>query len=216
MLVMIDNYDSFTHNLMRYFCELGQQVKVFRNDEISLDAIQAMQPTGLIISPGPGTPDSAGITLPAIEYFASRLPVLGVCLGHQAIGQVFGAKVERAAQVMHGKRSVIRNNGQGLFSGLPERFAVTRYHSLVLSRKDFPAELKIDAWVDDNPTTDIMAIRHAHLPVFGVQFHPESVVTEHGHFVLRRFCQSAGIAVTDLSIIPEYQGSLQQLGCNRS
>lgn len=216
MLVMIDNYDSFTHNLVRYFHELGQQVKVFRNDEVSLDAIQALQPTGLIISPGPGTPDSAGITLQAIEYFAPRLPVLGVCLGHQAIGQVFGAKVVRATQVMHGKRSIIRHNGQGLFQGLPECFAVTRYHSLILSRDDFPAELKIDAWVDDNPVMDIMAIRHTRLPVFGVQFHPESVVTEHGHIVLRQFCQSAGVQVTDTSVIPEYQGSLQQLGCNRS
>ncbi|MDX1705345.1 aminodeoxychorismate/anthranilate synthase component II [Pseudidiomarina sp.] len=188
MLLMIDNYDSFTHNVVRYFRELGAQIQVVRNDEVTLDAINKLPLTGLVISPGPCTPDDAGISLELIRTVAGKLPLLGVCLGHQAIGQVFGAKVVRAARVMHGKTSVLRHDNQGLFHGLPETFTVARYHSLLLDPDSMPADLIVDAWVDDlNGKREIMAIRHATLPIWGVQYHPEAVQTEQGHAVLQNF-----------------------------
>lgn len=199
MLVMIDNYDSFTYNLVRYFQELGQQVKVVRNDQLSVAKLDALRPSALLISPGPGTPDDAGISLKAIEYFAGRLPILGVCLGHQAIAQVYGAKVVRARQVMHGKSSVIETSQQGLFTALPQHYSVTRYHSLVVAPHTVPDGLKVDAWVADteNPLTqgDIMALRDDAKKVYGVQFHPESVLTERGHKLLAAFCEQAGLPV---------------------
>lgn len=194
MLVMIDNYDSFTFNVVRYFRELGAQLRVIRNDAMSVDAIADLQPTGIIISPGPGTPDNSGISLGVIERYAGRVPMLGVCLGHQAIGQVFGAQVQQAARIMHGKTSQLSHNNQGLFSGLPESFAVARYHSLLLTEASIPAEFSVDAWVSestDNFAPEVMAIRHHQMPLWGVQFHPEAILTEYGHDVLARFMQEA-------------------------
>jgi anthranilate synthase/aminodeoxychorismate synthase-like glutamine amidotransferase len=195
---MIDNYDSFTHNLARYLAELGHPVQVFRNDAISVQALADLQPSGILLSPGPGCPDTAGITLPVIERFAGQLPILGVCLGHQALAQVFGAHVVRAPEVMHGKRSTVESGGEGLFRQLPPRFKVTRYHSLVVDEQSLPAELLVDARVSETAKSpDIMALRHRHWPVFGVQFHPESVSTQHGHALLAEFCQLAGLSVAD-------------------
>lgn len=184
MLLMIDNYDSFTYNLVQYLGELGQEVRVFRNDEITLDEIEAARPDYLMISPGPCTPDEAGISLSAIEYFAGRLPILGVCLGHQSIGQAFGGKVIRAQQLMHGKVSAVHHNGQGVFAGLPSPVTCTRYHSLVVERASLPDCLEITAWTDDG---EIMGLRHKTMAVEGVQFHPESILTEHGHAMLDNF-----------------------------
>ncbi|MEX1220684.1 MAG: aminodeoxychorismate/anthranilate synthase component II [Idiomarina sp.] len=194
MLVMIDNYDSFTFNVVRYFRELGAQLKVVRNDAITVAALAELQPSGIIISPGPGTPDNSGISLGVIERYAGEVPILGVCLGHQAIGQVFGAKVTRAKQVMHGKTSQLNHNNHGLFADLPAAFAVARYHSLVLSAATLPAEFCVDAWVSQQGTTaekEVMAIRHKDMPLWGVQFHPEAILTEYGHDVLARFMQEA-------------------------
>lgn len=196
MLVMIDNYDSFTHNLVRYFRELGQQVLVFRNDAITVEQIRALAPSALIVSPGPGTPDEAGVSLAAIEAFAGRLPILGVCLGHQAIAQVYGADVVRAQQVMHGKTSTIRHTDAGLFASLPNEFKVTRYHSLLVAEHSLPSALVVDAITASSDDPAIMAIRDPHHPVFGIQFHPESVLTEHGYRLLGHFCQHAGLTVT--------------------
>ena len=187
-LLMVDNYDSFTYNIVQYFGELGAEVEVFRNDEITLDEIgarlQAGQLDRLVISPGPCAPAQAGISVAAIQCFAGQLPILGVCLGHQAIGAAFGAKIVRAQQLMHGKTSVISTTQEGVFAGLPAQFTVNRYHSLAIERSSCPACLKVTAWTDDG---EIMAVRHATLAVEGLQFHPESILTEHGHAMLRNF-----------------------------
>lgn len=183
-LLMIDNYDSFTWNLVQYFGELGEQVRTVRNDAITLDEVAALAPARIVISPGPCTPAEAGISLPLIERFAGRVPILGVCLGHQAIGAAFGGRVVRAKQVMHGKTSLIRHNGVGVFRGLPDPFTAIRYHSLALECETLPGCLEVTAWTDDG---EIMGLRHRELPVQGVQFHPESILTEHGHALLRNF-----------------------------
>jgi anthranilate synthase/aminodeoxychorismate synthase-like glutamine amidotransferase len=186
MLLMIDNYDSFTYNLVQYLGELGEEVKVARNDEISLEEVVAMGPQRIVLSPGPCTPNEAGITLEIIGKLAGRIPILGVCLGHQAIGQAFGGKVVRAKQVMHGKTSQIEHSGQGVFRGLPTGFAATRYHSLVIERSSVPECLEITAQSEDG---EIMGVRHRQYPVEGVQFHPEAILTEHGHQLLKNFLQ---------------------------
>jgi len=185
-LLMVDNYDSFTYNIVQYFGELGAAVTVARNDEITLADIAAHAPTHLVISPGPCSPAEAGISVAAIQHFAGKLPILGVCLGHQAIGAAFGGKIVRAQQLMHGKTSVISTTQQGVFAGLPAQFTVNRYHSLAIERSSCPAELELTAWTDDG---EIMGVRHRSLPVQGLQFHPESILTEHGHAMLRNFLQ---------------------------
>nr|WP_315245606.1 aminodeoxychorismate/anthranilate synthase component II [uncultured Albidiferax sp.] len=183
-LLMIDNYDSFTYNIVQYFGELGADVEVVRNDEITLADIAARAPDRLVISPGPCSPKEAGISVAAIQHFAGKLPILGVCLGHQAIGAAFGGTIIRAQQLMHGKTSVITTTQQGVFAGLPEQFTVNRYHSLSIERSTCPAELEITAWTDDG---EIMGVRHKTLAIEGVQFHPESILTEHGHAMLKNF-----------------------------
>jgi len=193
MLLMIDNYDSFTYNLVQYFGELGEQVRVVRNDEITLEGIAELKPARLVLSPGPCTPAEAGICLDAIRHFAGKLPLLGVCLGHQAIGAALGGKVVRARVQMHGKASVIRTDTRGVFAGLPERFSVVRYHSLAVERASLPPALAVTAETDDG---EIMGLRHRELaatrtPLEGVQFHPESILSEHGHALLRNFLQFA-------------------------
>lgn len=185
-LVMIDNYDSFTYNLVQYFGELGVQVEVFRNDEISVAGIADRRPDVLVVSPGPCSPAEAGISVEAITHFAGKLPILGVCLGHQSIGAALGGKIVRARQLMHGKTSVITTTQEGVFAGLPEKFTVNRYHSLAIERATCPKELKVTAWTDDG---EIMGVRHQGLPIQGVQFHPESILTEHGHAMLRNFLE---------------------------
>jgi anthranilate synthase component 2 len=189
MLLMIDNYDSFTWNLVQYFGELGEDVRVIRNDEMTLDALRALKSSGIVISPGPGTPDHAGVSLEVIGKLAGVVPVLGVCLGHQAIGQAFGGKVVRAKQIMHGKTSLVHHDGRGLFSGLPDPFEATRYHSLVVEQSSLPDCLEISAWTRnaDGSIDEIMGLRHRTLAVEGVQFHPESILTQHGHDLLRNF-----------------------------
>ncbi|MBW7981304.1 aminodeoxychorismate synthase component II [Enterobacillus tribolii] len=188
MLLLIDNYDSFTYNLCQYFCELGAQVDVRRNDEITVEGIAALRPDHLVISPGPCTPDDAGVSLAAIRRFAGVIPILGVCLGHQALGQIFGARVIRAREVMHGKTSAIRHTGKGVFRGLNEPLTVTRYHSLILERETLPDCLEITAWSErDGKPDEIMGVRHRTLAVEGVQFHPESILSEQGHQLLRNF-----------------------------
>ncbi|MCX8004797.1 MAG: aminodeoxychorismate/anthranilate synthase component II [Burkholderiaceae bacterium] len=184
MLLMIDNYDSFTYNLVQYFGELGETVRVFRNDEITLDEIERLAPDRICLSPGPCTPNEAGVTLAVIARFAPRVPILGVCLGHQAIGQAFGGRVVRAQRLMHGKTDAIEHTGQGVFAGLPMPFTATRYHSLVVERVSLPACLEVTAWSTDG---EIMGLRHRTWPVQGVQFHPESIATEHGHALLKNF-----------------------------
>ncbi len=188
MLLMIDNYDSFTYNLVQYFGELGEEVTVFRNDEITLEQIAAMQPARIVVSPGPCSPAEAGISVAAIKQFAGRIPLLGVCLGHQSIGAAFGGDIVRARQLMHGKTSPVHHAGQGVFHGLPNPLTVTRYHSLSICRETLPACLEVTAWTDDG---EIMGVRHRELAVEGVQFHPESILTERGHDLLRNFLQSA-------------------------
>ncbi len=188
MLLMIDNYDSFTFNIVQYLSELGADVEVYRNDEISLADIAALNPERLVISPGPCTPDEAGISVAAIKAYAGKLPILGVCLGHQSIGQAFGAKITRARQVMHGKISPIHHANVGVFSDLPEPFQATRYHSLVIDQKTLPDCLEVTAWTTlDGEMDEIMGIRHRQLNIQGVQFHPESILTEHGHQLLNNF-----------------------------
>ncbi|GAB6262693.1 aminodeoxychorismate/anthranilate synthase component II [Photobacterium sp. CCB-ST2H9] len=188
MLLIIDNYDSFTYNLYQYFCELGAEVQVVRHDEIDLAGIEALSPTHLVISPGPCTPDDAGISLAAIEYFAGKLPILGVCLGHQAMAQVFGAKVVRARQVMHGKTSPVAHNNHSVFAGLNNPLTVTRYHSLVVKAETLPDCFEVTAWTErDGEPDEIMGIAHKTLPLEGVQFHPESILTEQGHQLLANF-----------------------------
>ncbi|MCP4957226.1 anthranilate synthase component 2 [Photobacterium aquimaris] len=190
MLLIIDNYDSFTYNLYQYFCELGADVVVIRNDEIDIAAIEALAPTHLVISPGPCTPNEAGISLQAIEYFAGKLPILGVCLGHQSLAQVFGGDVVRARQVMHGKTSAITHTDCGVFKGLNNPLTVTRYHSLVVKAATLPECFEITAWTELNGEIDeIMGIRHKTLALEGVQFHPESILTEQGHALLANFLQ---------------------------
>ena len=184
MLVMIDNYDSFTYNLVQYFGELGQEVRVYRNDEISVDEVESLAPDYLVISPGPCTPNEAGISVGAIPRFAGKIPVLGVCLGHQSIGQAFGGTIVHAQQIMHGKTSRIHHVESGVFRGIPSPFTATRYHSLVIERSTLPECLEIVAWTEDD---EIMAVRHRDMAVHGVQFHPESLVTEHGHTLLKNF-----------------------------
>ncbi len=186
MLLMIDNYDSFTYNLVQYFGELEQDVVVYRNDAITLEAIAALKPRQIVISPGPCTPNEAGISVPLIKHFAGKIPILGVCLGHQSIGQAFGGKIVHAKQVMHGKTSAIEHHAGGVFRGLPNPFQATRYHSLVIERASLPDCLEITAWTDDG---EIMGVRHRELPVEGVQFHPESILTERGHALLANFLQ---------------------------
>jgi anthranilate synthase component 2 len=185
---MIDNYDSFTYNLVQYFGELGEEVAVHRNDEISVDDIARMKPARIVVSPGPCTPNEAGVSVPAIKAFAGKIPILGVCLGHQSIGQAFGGKIIHAQQLMHGKTSLIQHNNGGVFRGLPQPFSATRYHSLVIERASIPECLEITAWTDDG---EIMGVRHKTLAVEGVQFHPESILTEHGHQMLKNFLEDA-------------------------
>ncbi|HBZ15152.1 MAG TPA: anthranilate/aminodeoxychorismate synthase component II [Pantoea sp.] len=188
MLLLIDNYDSFTWNLYQYFCELGADVRVVRNDAITLDEIEALPLTHLVISPGPCTPDQSGISLAAIRHFAGRVPILGVCLGHQAIAQAYGAQVVRARQVMHGKTSRIQHSNQGVFRNLNNPLTVTRYHSLIVARDTLPADFEITAWsLRDGEPDEIMGFRHRTLPLEGVQFHPESILSEQGHQLLANF-----------------------------
>ncbi|MCC7134868.1 MAG: aminodeoxychorismate/anthranilate synthase component II [Nitrosomonas sp.] len=186
MLLMIDNYDSFTYNLVQYFGELGEEVKVVRNDEIALEQVSQLMPACVVISPGPCTPDEAGISLQLIQHYGGSLPLLGVCLGHQSIGQAFGGRIIRAKQVMHGKVSPIFHENSGVFRGLPNPFMATRYHSLIIERESLPDCLEITAWTE---TGEIMGIRHRTLAIEGVQFHPESVLSEHGHQLLKNFLQ---------------------------
>jgi anthranilate synthase component II len=184
MLLMIDNYDSFTYNLVQYFGELGEEVRTYRNDEISLDEVAALQPQRICISPGPRTPLEAGISVPLLQRFAGQIPILGVCLGHQSIGTAFGGNVVRARQVMHGKTSMVAHTGVGVFKDLPSPFTVIRYHSLAIERSSLPACLEVTAWTDDG---EIMGVRHKEFDVQGVQFHPESILSEHGHLLLKNF-----------------------------
>ena len=185
-LLMVDNYDSFTYNIVQYFGELGADIEVFRNDEIDLEGIAARKPDRLVISPGPCSPKEAGISVAAIQHFAGKLPILGVCLGHQSIGAAFGGKIVRAKELMHGKTSVIQTTQQGVFRNLPSEFTVNRYHSLAIERTSCPAELEITAWTEDG---EIMGVRHRSLAIEGVQFHPESILTEHGHAMLKNFLE---------------------------
>ena len=189
-LLMIDNYDSFTYNIVQYFGELGAEVEVFRNDEITVADIAAKLDAGqldrLVVSPGPCSPAEAGISVAAIQHFAGKLPIFGVCLGHQAIGAAFGGHIIRAQQLMHGKTSVITTTQQGVFAGLPEQFTVNRYHSLAIEKSTCPDTLEVTAWTEDG---EIMGVRHRTLPIQGVQFHPESILTEHGHAMLKNFLE---------------------------
>ncbi len=191
MLLMIDNYDSFTYNLVQYFGELGQEVRVVRNDAIDVAGIERLAPERIVISPGPGTPDDAGVSLEIFAKLAGRIPILGVCLGHQTLGQAFGGKVVRAAQIMHGKTSRVHHKGVGVFAGLPDPFEATRYHSLVVERDALPDCLEVTAWTEDanGGIEAIMGLRHKTLRVEGVQFHPESILTQHGHALLKNFLQ---------------------------
>ena len=191
MLLMIDNYDSFTFNVVQYLGELGADVKVVRNDQINVAGIEALAPERIVISPGPCTPDEAGVSMACIEAFAGRLPLLGICLGHQSIGQVFGGSIVRAGKVMHGKTSLIHHRGEGVFAGLANPFEATRYHSLVVDKASLPDSLEVTAWTEnaDGSMEEIMGLRHRELLIEGVQFHPESILTAHGHDLLRNFLQ---------------------------
>jgi len=186
MLLMIDNYDSFTYNLVQYLGELGEEVRVVRNDEITLEEIEALAPAHIVISPGPCTPREAGVSVPLVRRFAGRIPILGVCLGHQAIGEAFGGKIVHAQQLMHGKTSPIHHRGEGVFQGLPNPFTAIRYHSLAIERASKPEVLDVTAWTDDG---EIMGVRHKTLPVEGVQFHPESILTDSGKQLLKNFLE---------------------------
>ncbi len=189
MLLMIDNYDSFTYNLVQYFGELGADVRVFRNDRITVEEIEALGPDHLVVSPGPCTPDEAGVSVAAIRHFAGRIPILGVCLGHQSIGQAFGGRIVHAREIMHGKTSPVYHRGEGVFRGLPSPYQATRYHSLVIDRETLPDCLEVTAWTEteDGAVEEIMGVRHRDYPIEGVQFHPESILTEHGHRLLANF-----------------------------
>ena len=188
-LLMIDNYDSFTFNLVQYFQQLGADVRVVRNDAMRVEEIAALKPDHIVISPGPGNPDQAGVSLAVIEQLGPQIPLLGVCLGHQAIGQVFGGHVIRAGKIMHGKTSAMRHHGRGVFSGLPDGYTATRYHSLVVDKDRLPDCLEITAWTEnaDGSMEEVMGLRHRTLPIEGVQFHPESILTDHGHALLKNF-----------------------------
>lgn len=194
MLLMIDNYDSFTYILVQYFRMLGVEMSVYRNDAITLDRIEELAPQGIVISPGPGDPDGAGITLPVIYHFAGKVPLLGVCLGHQAMGQAFGGRVVRAPRLMHGKTSLIHHDGRGLFSGMPQPLTATRYHSLILDPESLPSCLAVSAWTEQR---EIMGIRHRNLPLEGVQFHPESILTQEGIRLLRNFLRTYRITLPE-------------------
>lgn len=192
MILMLDNYDSFTFNLVQYLGELGADVLVKRNDEICIEEIRQLQPSHVVISPGPCTPNEAGISLKLIEKCGGEIPILGVCLGHQAIGQVYGGKVVHAGRVMHGKTSMVHHDGKGVFRNLPSPYEVTRYHSLVIEKHSLPDALELTAWTEneDGSVEEIMGVRHRELPVEGVQFHPESILTQHGHQLLKNFLES--------------------------
>ncbi len=191
MILMIDNYDSFTYNVVQYLGELGAEVVVHRNDQIDLDGIEKLAPDRIVVSPGPCTPDQAGISMELIRHFGATIPILGVCLGHQSIGQALGGRVVRARQVMHGKTSPIYHSGEGVFRNLPSPFVATRYHSLIVAREDLPADLQITAWTQTpaGEKDEIMGFRHRHYPLEGVQFHPESILTEYGHDLLHNFLE---------------------------
>ncbi len=191
MILMIDNYDSFTFNLVQYLQELGADVRVERNDALTVDDIERLAPEKIVISPGPCTPNEAGVSMALIERLGPRIPILGVCLGHQSIGQVYGGKVIRAGRIMHGKTSQIRHEGKGVFAGLPDSYEATRYHSLVVERGSLPDVLEITAWTEneDGSFEEIMGLRHREHPVEGVQFHPESILTQHGHALLKNFLE---------------------------
>ena len=192
MLLMIDNYDSFTYNVVQFLGELGAEIQVYRNDAITLDEIEAMAPDHIVLSPGPCTPDQAGISLAVVERFAGKTPILGICLGHQSIGQAFGGRIIRAGKVMHGKLSPIHHQATGIFQGLTNPLTATRYHSLVIDKATLPDSLEITAWTEDENGNleEIMAVRHKSLAVEGVQFHPESIMSEHGHQLLENFLQA--------------------------
>ena len=190
MILMIDNYDSFTYNLVQYLGELGAEVRTVRNDAVSVDEVQQMEPEGIVISPGPCTPNEAGISLDVVQRLGKDTPILGVCLGHQCIGQAFGGKVVRARRIMHGKTSMIFHRSQGVFAGLPQPFEATRYHSLLVEKESIPECLSVMAWTDYEGGHEIMGLRHRHYPVQGVQFHPESILTTCGKDLLRNFLQS--------------------------
>lgn len=192
MLLMIDNYDSFTYNVVQYLCELKADVRVLRNDEVDVAGVEALKPEKIVISPGPCTPNEAGVSMAVIDAFSGRVPVLGICLGHQSIGQVFGAKIVRARQVMHGKTSPIYHADKGVFKGLSNPLTATRYHSLVIEKESLPDCLEITAWTqrEDGSVDEIMGVRHKELLVEGVQFHPESILTQHGHDLLRNFIET--------------------------
>ena len=194
MLVMIDNYDSFTYNLVQYFGELGAEVKVFRNDQVTIAEIEALNPQHLVISPGPCTPTEAGISVEAIKHFAGKLPILGVCLGHQSIGQAFGGKIVHAKQIMHGKTSMVYHSDVGVFKDLPNPFEATRYHSLVIEQASLPDCLEVTAWTrnEDGSVDEIMGVRHREFVIEGVQYHPESILTQHGHQQLANFLAMQG------------------------
>ena len=187
MILLIDNYDSFTYNLYQYLCELGAEVKVVRNDESTVEELEGMAPEKIVVSPGPCTPNEAGVSVDVIKHFGEKLPVLGVCLGHQCIGQAYGARVAGAGEIMHGKTSMISHDGKGVFEGLPDPFEAIRYHSLAVMQEGIPEELEVTAWSDSGV---IMGLRHKRLPVEGVQFHPESIMTRTGHDLLRNFLET--------------------------
>jgi anthranilate synthase component 2 len=187
MLLMIDNYDSFTYNLVQYFGELGEEVRVVRNDAITLEQIEQLKPARIVVSPGPCTPNEAGISVPLLKHFAGKLPILGVCLGHQSIGAAFGGNIIRAQQVMHGKTSPLHHTGQGVFAQLPNPYTVIRYHSLAIERSTLPECLEVTAWTEDG---EIMGVRHKQHDIQGVQFHPESILTEHGYALLKNFLEA--------------------------
>jgi anthranilate synthase component 2 len=191
MLLMVDNYDSFTYNLVQYLGELGAEVAVRRNDQVTVGEVEAMAPSHIVISPGPATPNEAGVSLELIRRLGGRIPILGVCLGHQCIGQVYGGRIVHAGEIMHGKTSQIHHTGTGVFRGIEGPFHATRYHSLVIEKATAPAVLEVTAWTEKAPGTvdEIMAVRHREIPVEGVQFHPESILTEHGHDMLRNFLE---------------------------
>ena len=191
MILMIDNYDSFTYNIVQYLLELGAEVEVRRNDEITIAEIEAMAPEKIVISPGPCTPNEAGISLETVDHFAGKIPILGICLGHQSIGQSFGGTIVRAGSVMHGKTSAIHHNGEGVFAGLKQPFEATRYHSLVVDKATLPSTLEVTAWTEkDGEVDEIMGLRHRELGIEGVQFHHESILTEHGYDLLNNFLKS--------------------------
>lgn len=205
MILMIDNYDSFTYNIVQYFGELQQDISVWRNDEISIEQIKALAPDAIVIGPGPCTPDSAGISLELINTFKGKIPILGICLGHQAIGQAFGSKIVKAGEVMHGRLSAIYHDGQGVFSNLPNPAQFTRYHSLVVDKSSLPTGFEITAWTQhsDGSMEEIMAIRHRDFAIEGVQFHPESILSEAGYHLLNNFLQTHHLAVLDSDNLPQ-------------